>query len=447
MLAHRRLRERGRQVDRRHHPAGREVGILARVDRPRLETVLRFGHEAVTLAQGGLRAARNVSTSWLVRMPTGCPPSRTSTAVQCSSRSTTSDTVSPTPSMGGRGFHHVDHRTVEHLGILERLVHQRQLRQHPRHLFRRERQVGGGGHHELRHTELAHPRERVTRRDIGSDDHELGDRIVLRVEHVARRRAFHPQEAEADHPAVVEDLRQVVATGVGEQHDDHRVGTELAADHERGVHRGAARPADEDALLARHAPRCRERLRVGDHHRAVDRRRVEGGGPEVLAHAFHEIRPPRSAGEHRAFGVGADDLHIRVLRLQVPRDAGDGAAGADAGHEVRDPTRGLPPDLRAGGPFVLRRIRGVRVLVRAERAGRLARQTVGHRVVRVGVVGRHGSGTHDHVGAVRAQQRDLLLAHLVGHHEDAVVAAPCGDDRETHTGVARRGLHDGAAGP
>ncbi len=61
------------------------------------------------------------------------------------------------------------------------------------------------------------------------------------------------------------------------------------------------------------------------------------------------------------------------------------------------------------------------------------------------MLGRHRRGAHHHLGAVRAQQRHLLVAHLVGHHEDARVAALGGDDGETNPGVARRGLHDHTA--
>ena len=95
---------------------------------------------------------------------------------------------------------------------------------------------------------------------VRRDEHEVGDRAVLAREHVARARAVAADEAEVHHPVVVEDLRQVAAAGVGEQHDDDRLGTELPADDERGVHRGAARPADEQALLAGDPARRVERL-------------------------------------------------------------------------------------------------------------------------------------------------------------------------------------------
>lgn len=89
--------------------------------------------------------------------------------------------------------------------------------------------------------------------------------------------------------------------------------------------------------------------------------------------------------------VGADDLDRAVGGfLEVLAGAGDGAAGADAGHEVRDlVVRGLP-DLRSGGVVVAQRAVRIVVLVRAEAAGNRIGQSfgdliVGARVVRAGV--------------------------------------------------------------
>src|SRR5262249_60279542 len=89
---------------------------------------------------------------------------------------------------------------------------------------------------------------------------------------------------------------------------------------------------------------------------AVDDRRVVGGGPEVLADALDEIGAAGAAGVDRALGVGANDLHAWVLRLEVPADAGDAAAGADAGHEGGDPPGGLAPHLGAGRSAGLGRV-------------------------------------------------------------------------------------------
>jgi hypothetical protein len=57
-------------------------------------------------------------------------------------------------------------------------------------------------------------------------------------------------------------------------------------------------------------------------------------------------------------------------------------------------------------------------------------------------------GRRDHdLSAVRAEERDLLLAHLVRHHEDAAIALDRRADREADAGVAGGRLDDRAAGP
>jgi hypothetical protein len=58
-----------------------------------------------------------------------------------------------------------------------------------------------------------------------------------------------------------------------------------------------------------------------------------------------------------------------------------------------------------------------------------------------------GGRRDDHLGAVRAEHRDLLLAHLVGHDEDAPVALVRRCDREADAGVPRGRLDDRPAGP
>jgi len=126
-------------------------------------------------------------------------------------------------------------------------------------------------------------------------------------------------------------------------------------------------------------------------------------------------------------------------------DAADRATGADAGDEVRDAPAGLLPDLGPGGLLVRGRVRQVGVLIGAEGARRLAHEPFGSRVVRARILRRDRSRAHDDLGAVGAEERDLLVAHLVAHHEDAAVAALRGDDREAGAGVARGRLDDRAA--
>src|SRR5918995_2034269 len=231
---------------------------------------------------------------------------------------------------------------------------------------------------------------------------------------------------------------------MGKNHDDAVAGADPARPPPRRDDRRSGRATDEDALLARD-PSCHaERISVGDPHVPIDRRRVERPRPEVLADTFGEVGVD-VAGEDGALGVGADDQDVRVLLLEVSGDAGDRATGADAGDERRDPPVGLPPDLRPGRRLVRRRVVFVEVLVRLERAGDLLGEAVRDSVVGLGRFRRDGRRRDYDLGAVRAQERDLLLAHLVRHHEDALVAADRRRDGETMARVAGRRLDDRAA--
>ena len=79
-------------------------------------------------------------------------------------------------------------------------------------------------------------------------------------------------------------------------------------------------------------------------------------------------------------------------------------------------------------------------------AGDLAGQPVRHAVVAFRRIGRHGRRRDDHLRAVGAEQTDLVLAHLVGQHEDASVAPDRGHQREPDPRVAGRGFDDRPAG-
>src|SRR4029079_13471622 len=171
---------------------------------------------------------------------------------------------------------------------------------------------------------------------------------------------------------------------------------------------------------------------------------VVGLGPEVLADALDQVGAAAAAGVHRADRVGADDLDVGVLLLEVASDAADRAAGADTGHEVGDPAVGLLPELGARLLVVGARVVRVGVLVGLPGI-RLLREPVGDVVVRVRVVRCDRGGADDHFGAVGLQHVALVLADFVGADEDAPVAALLGDEREPDTGVARGRLDDGPA--
>ncbi len=108
---------------------------------------------------------------------------------------------------------------------------------------------------------------------------------------------------------------------------------------------------------------------------------------------------------------------------------------------------GLLPDLGPGRQVVRLRVRHVRVLVGLEAAGDLLREPRRDRVVGLGRVMVDGCRRDHDLSAVAAQHRDLLLAHLVGHHEDAPVALLRRGDREADARVPRGRLDDRAARP
>ena len=153
-------------------------------------------------------------------------------------------------------------------------------------------------------------------------------------------------------------------------------------------------------------------------------------------------------GEHRALGVDADDARARAVLLEVPADARDRAAGPHGDHERVDVASvRLLEELGPGRLVVRLGVRRVRVLVGLEASWYLLSQTVGNAVVALRRVRVDRGRRDDDLGAVRAQHRDLLLAHLVRHHEDAAVAAERRGHRQPHAGVARGRLDDRAPRP
>ena len=255
------------------------------------------------------------------------------------------------------------------------------------------------------------------------------------------------QEAVRREPLVVEHLREVAPSTVGQEHDDQRIRVvDPRGDLERGDGRHAARAADEQRLLPREPTRHRERLAVAHRDDLVADRPVVSVRPEVLAYALDEIGPTGAAGVDRALRVRADHLDPPAgLLLEIATGAAHRAARADAGHEVRDLPVGLRPKLRAGRAVVGLGVLRVAVLVWLPATGRLAGQSITDGVVRARVLGVDGCGAHLDLRAVRAQRVDLVLGDLVRADEDALVALGLGHDRQPDAGVARGRLHDRSA--
>ena len=243
------------------------------------------------------------------------------------------------------------------------------------------------------------------------------------------------QEPVLPHPLVVVDLRQVRPPGVRDQHDHDRAIVELASDLQRGEDSRAGGAAGEKPLFPRQPPRRQQRVAIRYTDPAVDHRRVERTGIEVLADALDLVRVD-VAGVDRSIGVRADDDEAGLLLLQVSPGAAHGAAGSDAADEMGDAPLRLVPDLRAGGAVVRLRVHRVVVLIRLEGVRNLPRQPLGDLVIRLRRFGRHrGRADHD-LRAVRAQQISLLLAHLVRHGADQPVALDRRGHGETDAGVA-----------
>jgi hypothetical protein len=106
--------------------------------------------------------------------------------------------------------------------------------------------------------------------------------------------------------------------------------------------------------------------RVGDEARA-DALDLVRAGLQFLAGQL--LRDDRAFA--RLHGHGQDLLALHVL--DVARDAGDGAARADAGDEHVDRAVGVVPDFRAGGLFVNRRVGWILELLGQEIFRRLGR--------------------------------------------------------------------------
>src|SRR5439155_2675006 len=130
----------------------------------------------------------------------------------------------------------------------------------------------------------------------------------------------------------------------------------------------------EDPLFAREPPRPPERLAVADADPLVDDVRIHRLRPRVLADPLDKIRVDVALvvrGVHRALGIGADDVHLRLPLLEEPADTADRAAGADGDDDRVDLAARLLPDLGPRDPVVGIRVVHVRVLIRLEAAGDL----------------------------------------------------------------------------
>ena len=158
---------------------------------------------------------------------------------------------------------------------------------------------------------------------------------------------------------------------------------------------GAAGGAGEDRLVPGEVQRRPVGRLVVDGDDAVDVVPPDGRGHEVLADAVDEVlvdllgRRQLAVLEvvlvDAAHRIDADDLHLRILLLEVLGGAADGAAGADAGHPVGDLAVRLPPDLGTRGTVVGLGV-GLVVILIGEVGPLLVADALGDLVIRAGIV-------------------------------------------------------------
>ena len=210
--------------------------------------------------------------------------------------------------------------------------------------------------------------------------------------------------------------------------------------------------AGENRFLLQQLARDGERFRVGNAVSALGQREVADRRDEVLADAFDQPRAllRHLAGrdvlrEDRALRIGEHQLDVRRVLLEERRQPADRAAGADAEHDGIEPLRHLLPDFRPGRFLVRLGIVGIAELVDEVSAGALGDRGAEILVVLRVTLRDVGAREHD-FRAHRAQVEDLLLAHLVGQHQDQPIALLRGDQRQTKTGVAGGRFDDRAAG-
>ncbi len=115
--------------------------------------------------------------------------------------------------------------------------------------------------------------------------------------------------------------------------------------------------------------------------------------------------------------------------LEIAFEPRQRATAADAGDDRVYTVLHLLPDLGSRGALVRLRIGGIAELVHVERVGRLARQPGGHVLIVLRMAVHDVGARHDDFRAHGPQVKNLLLAHLVGDHQQQAVAFAHGDER------------------
>src|SRR5262249_49611020 len=161
------------------------------------------------------------------------------------------------------------------------------------------------------------------------------------------------------------------------------------------------------------------RVFIADGDELVVDLAIEDAGDEAGADALDGVEAGLAAGEDGgAGGLDGDDADAGELLLQDFADAGDRAAGADAGDEGVEPAGGVVQDLEGGRAAVDVRIRGIVELLGHEVALVLADHVLGGVDGAGHALDRRGE---DELGAEALEKAAALVAVVVGHGEDDLV--------------------------
>src|SRR5215212_3378187 len=232
-----------------------------------------------------------------------------------------------------------------------------------------------------------------------------------------------------------ETLREVPVRPVAQDGDDD-ARLDLLRYLERRRDRSARGDADQNPLLARHAL---DHL-VGHLRRSVPvlvcYRGVVDGGNDRALHVLHALQPVE-----RRLGLERDYPYLGVVLLETARSADEGAAGAEAGYEVRDLTARLLPDLLRRRLVVRSRIGRLGVLVRVEVSPRLLRKEPPR--LPDGPVRSLARVGQDKVNPVGAQYLLALLARVLRHAKPDPVTQSSPDPGVGDPRVPARRIQDG----
>ena len=174
---------------------------------------------------------------------------------------------------------------------------------------------------------------------------------------------------------------EVALSQVGQHHHDGFAGILILLRQANGSSGGGTTgDAHEQPFLLGQTQSHFNGFLVGHLLHLVDDRQIEVLGNEAGTDALNlvgtglEGLAVHRLADHRAAGGLHGDGFDRLARFifDVARDAGDGAAGADAGHQHIDGAIAVVPDLRARGFEVDLRVGGIVELARHEVFGGIA---------------------------------------------------------------------------